>query len=656
MRTYHIACLMAVSMIILVATSCKSDTKEREEHQVQKPEKEFPERMLIPEIDGEWTTIATKPQLGALATSHMQPVDFAIWQAADGTWQIWSCIRYTKEEGNTRVFHRWEGKSLEDPKWEAKGVSFRADTSLGEAAGGMQAPYVIKENGTYYMFYGDWNRICLAQSTDGKTFERVLREGSPALFGNSNETNTRDAMVIRKDSLWYCYYTAHPNSVGKVYVRTSDDMIKWSNSSIVATGGYMGNTFANSECPFVVQHENGWNYLFRTQEYGYKSPATPGGHMPLTTVYVSDDLKTFGKNDDSHLATVLNVAAPEIFQHEGQWYIAALTEELDGIRLANLKWTEKKKPDLNDVENLKKSLNTAIQFNGEYLTDKKNAIKTTVNLTINNHSEAGNANQAIHWINTEGWDIEPKEGALLLDAGQSQDFEFVVNNDKVMQAAPILTATLPWADGHTYTFSKSLPVKRVIYAKYIDVTKNENFKKENINKLGTAHLLMQDPYYSQPGKTKVWVWYNDDMICFVYECRDNDLQGLRNTVNGQDNNVSRDDNVGFMIMPDTAKEEAVFKYLNNKGSSWDALLSWDMNGRMTTLTKWNKSLQLGTKTTPNSWEVQLYYLWDDVVKKPSPGDVWRINLFRRGPNNSERQAFMLPLSYDPDSYGYLIFE
>jgi hypothetical protein len=32
------------------------------------------------------------------------------------------------------------------------------------------------------------------------------------------------------------------------------------------------------------------------------------------------------------------VAAPELIQHEGQWYIAALRPELDGIRIARLVW------------------------------------------------------------------------------------------------------------------------------------------------------------------------------------------------------------------------------------------------------------------------------------------------------------------------------
>ena len=62
-----------------------------------------------PVIEGNWWQIAGNPDLGKFTSPEQQPVDFGIWEAADGTWQIWSCIRKTNEVGHTRLFHRWEG-------------------------------------------------------------------------------------------------------------------------------------------------------------------------------------------------------------------------------------------------------------------------------------------------------------------------------------------------------------------------------------------------------------------------------------------------------------------------------------------------------------------------------------------------------------------
>ncbi|HLF33649.1 MAG TPA: hypothetical protein VI583_05405, partial [Cyclobacteriaceae bacterium] len=160
-----------------------------------------------PELTGAWWQVAGNPDLGELTSEKQQPVDFGIWQATDGTWQIWSCIRQTKEVGHTRLFHRWEGDSLTRESWKSMGVAMRADTTLGETAGGLQAPFVIKKEKKYLMFYGDWNRICMAESDDGKNFKRVIVNNSAALFGDPAETNTRDPMLINIQAQWYCYYT-----------------------------------------------------------------------------------------------------------------------------------------------------------------------------------------------------------------------------------------------------------------------------------------------------------------------------------------------------------------------------------------------------------------------------------------------------------------
>ena len=48
---------------------------------------------LVPLIQGEWGQVASDPDLGAFSDAKQQPVDFGLWQAADGMRQLWSCNR-----------------------------------------------------------------------------------------------------------------------------------------------------------------------------------------------------------------------------------------------------------------------------------------------------------------------------------------------------------------------------------------------------------------------------------------------------------------------------------------------------------------------------------------------------------------------------------
>ena len=289
---------------------------------------------LTPRLVGDWWTAAGDPDLGTLTTPKQQPVDFGIWQAADGTWQIWSCIRGTKEPGNMRLFHRWEGAKLTDRDWTPKGIALQADPVLGETRGGLQAPFVLRHDGKYWMFYGDWANICLATSTDGKAFTRHRNaEGKPQLhFAGplDRSRNGRDPMVLRIGPRWHLYYTAHPGNKGFDYGRTSDDLLHWSEERVVAARGKSGDGPYSAECPFVVEPRPGHFYLFRTQAYGKNAQSM---------VYHSRDPLDFGiDNDAEHYVTTLPVAAPEIFQHAGHWFMAALLPTLKGIQITRMEW------------------------------------------------------------------------------------------------------------------------------------------------------------------------------------------------------------------------------------------------------------------------------------------------------------------------------
>lgn len=297
-------------------------------------------RALRPVIEGDWWPIAGNPDLGYLTGEKQQPVDFGVWKAKDGSWQAWSCVRGTKEPGKSRLFYGWEGKTITARNWTPMGIKMRSDPLVGEIPGGMQAPHVIREDDTWQMFYGDWNAICRATSSDGKLFERIVQwnqETVTALFTEGAGTNTRDAMVIKEGDTYYCYYTAGlgfrdegaHKETGAVYCRTSKDLKNWSASKVVSKGGRAGSGWGDHECPFVAKID-GYFYLFRTQRYGKEN---------ISSVYRSTDPMNFGiGNDEGYFVTTLPVAAPELVFENGEWYIVALNPALDGLRVARLSW------------------------------------------------------------------------------------------------------------------------------------------------------------------------------------------------------------------------------------------------------------------------------------------------------------------------------
>lgn len=292
-------------------------------------------KTLIPQIEGEWWTIAGNPDLGHYNTEKQEPLDFGIWQAADQTWQMCSCVRRTGCGGRGRLFYRWQADSLTDKNWNPMGIFMEADPNFGEKIGGLQAPYVIKHRSEYYMFYGDWIHICMAWSSDGKTFARLLNpDNLSGLFTEGHRASTRDPMVMAFRNKFYVYYTGVPQDEGAIYCRTSSDLRNWSDSVIVSKGGSGGSGPSDAECAFVqyMPEEHSF-YLFRA------SPCQDSDDYE-TIVYCSNDPLNFGVDDDRYKVCTLPVEVARIIKHEQQYYIAALIPGNTGMRIARLKWIE----------------------------------------------------------------------------------------------------------------------------------------------------------------------------------------------------------------------------------------------------------------------------------------------------------------------------
>jgi len=284
-----------------------------------------------PALVGEAWRICEMPDLGELngpdpARQHV--VDHGFILANNGRWQLWACIRGTAVG---RIIYGWEGDSLERGPWEPRGVKLRADARYGEVVEPQEragAPFFLKTDDAYLCFFHS-RGVHLLTSSDGVSYERKLRpDGTSLLLKDGG----RDTMVLKIGERYFLYLTVTTVSRDGwarsfVIVRTSEDLERWSDYTIVSEGGVAGNGPVNAESPFVV-HLDGFFYLFRATSID-----------PMTYVYRSRTPYNFGVNDDSKLIAVLPVKAPEIVCHEGEWYISDLAD-FQGIKLARLRWDE----------------------------------------------------------------------------------------------------------------------------------------------------------------------------------------------------------------------------------------------------------------------------------------------------------------------------
>ena len=295
--------------------------------------------ILTPRISSNWWKIAGNPDLGDLNGEGQVPTAFGIWQADDGTWQLWSCVRGTKVGGETRLFYRWQGDHVTDGQWRGMGVAMTADSSVGETPGGLQAPHAVRIGHEYVMVYGDWENICMARSADGKTFERQLTPaGQSGMFSEGPGSRTRDGMLMVAGDTYYLYYAAAPENRGAIYCRTSTDLRNWSSPTIVSSGGSAGDDFESAESPFVLYLEQADAY------YLFRSHRTADREKFVTSVYRSEDPLNFGVESDELRVATMDIEGIWIVQQDDDYYIASLMPDFSGTRVARLTWVREQLP------------------------------------------------------------------------------------------------------------------------------------------------------------------------------------------------------------------------------------------------------------------------------------------------------------------------
>jgi hypothetical protein len=140
--------------------------------------------------------------------------------------------------------------------------------------------------------------------------------------------------LIRVGDRWHLYYAGYhdddPYQAG-FYVRTSRNLIDWSNWYLVHQDPRYGPGRWGTECPHVV-YRDGSFYLFRTEHYA----------SAKTHVFCSEDPFDFGIGDasDYHVCDIA-VAAPEvILDGEGNEYITSNHGLTGGTQLCRLRWEE----------------------------------------------------------------------------------------------------------------------------------------------------------------------------------------------------------------------------------------------------------------------------------------------------------------------------
>jgi hypothetical protein len=267
------------------------------------------------------------PSLGENEKRYIN--DHTFVQDDSGTWHL---IGITGKEpanpGNEKFLLHATAKDPWGP-WNMQKPVMQADPGAGETV--VWAPYVIRHNGLYWMFYcgGGENHaqyhINLATSSDLSSWSRNL--ANPIIVDGYD---ARDPMVLQVGSQWVFYYCATESASGRNHIvaaATSSDLLHWTGCQIVFRSPQVGTFGGPTESPFVVERDNRY-YLFLCTNRPYNN----------TEVCVSDSPFSWNPDNvvlkfDAHAAEVVNAG-------NAKWFLSSAGWGQGGLYLAELTWND----------------------------------------------------------------------------------------------------------------------------------------------------------------------------------------------------------------------------------------------------------------------------------------------------------------------------
>jgi hypothetical protein len=221
--------------------------------------------------------------------------------------------------------------------WTKYGKVFEGNATPGQwDSGSVRLGSVVKDNGTFYMYYGATPaigfaggpvKIGLATSTDELTWTRH-GNASPVLIPSGDEVNVEDPAVLRSDSThWYMYYSYRTavSILPGIRVATSPNGVDWTKIgdvlNIGAPGQWDDTYLEHSQIYMVASH-----YVLLFEAYGGSGSEPWQTGIAYSTNPTSGFVKysgnpIFSPSQKDGAFDQYHVDTPFLFNHDSDWYL-----------------------------------------------------------------------------------------------------------------------------------------------------------------------------------------------------------------------------------------------------------------------------------------------------------------------------------------------
>jgi hypothetical protein len=285
-------------------------------------------------------------------------------------------------------------------------------------------------------------------------------------------------------------------------------------------------------------------------------------------------------------------------------------------------------------------------------------VDTTVVIKFNNLNSSSVLEDTLHWKIPEGWSVTPTTIPIKIMPSESYTAKFHIKNSGKLYPTPTLSLHFPYSENKKSKITKQLSITRKAYCykaktnPVIDGTISESIWKNPVSQFfgydGTQTVIDSSYFYFSYDKNNLYI--------SAY-CKESKIGSMVANVKERDGAVYTEDCVGYFLQPDTKKSDVYQIYFNPIGTIFDQKLIINSLGKVTKGDiDWNGIYEVKTNIGKNFWSIEAKIPLSQFNTEGKAEKNWRINFRRKQKRLNESGDWQTPISYDPNTFGFLIMK
>ncbi len=278
-------------------------------------------------------------------------------------------------------------------------------------------------------------------------------------------------------------------------------------------------------------------------------------------------------------------------------------------------------------------------------------------VVLKNYSQEFRLEDTIQWDVPYGWFVEPSQMAVSIGADSSKSYNFVIKSSKPLYPLPTISLNFPYALGKTAKTTNDLPVARkTICHKAGKKPKIDGVISDKIWQSPVTELLGYDGAASKTDSVKFYFAYDDNYLYLASYCVDSDIKSIITQIREHDGAVYGDDCVGYILQPDSNKDEMYLIYVNSNGYIFDQKMEPNAGGYFESDESWDCEYKIKTKIGENYWSMEIKLPLAQFGATIKKDNFWGLNMRRKQPRLNDAAHWQIPWRYGPEFLGRLIIK